>query len=169
MAREEDLRDLYVGCYRRLVTMVLATTGDLAAAEEAVQEAFIRALQRPRALQEADNPEAWLCTVARNVARSRWRRLQRLRSIQPEPPQYSQETSPDHVYLMQGLRALPSQQREAVVLHHLADLSVAEVARITNVPPGTVKARLSRGRARLAEILDDTEVLPRTVRGQGDR
>lgn len=46
-------------------------------------------------------------------------------------------------------------QRRAIVLHHLCDLSVDDVARETNAPTGTVKARLSRGRAALAVLLAD--------------
>ena len=48
---------------------------------------------------------------------------------------------------------LPADQRRAIVLHHLADLPVAEVAVEVGAPVGTVKARLSRGRAALAVLL----------------
>ena len=67
--------------------------------------------------------------------------------------------SPDHVALVAALRTLPADQRRALVLHHLADLPVAQVAEETGVPVGTVKARLSRGRAALALHL--TEEAPR--------
>ncbi|MFC6342058.1 RNA polymerase sigma factor, partial [Nocardioides hankookensis] len=50
-------------------------------------------------------------------------------------------------------------QRQAVVLHHIADLSVLDVAREAGVPEGTIKARLSRGRAALAALLADEEGL----------
>ena len=63
------------------------------------------------------------------------------------------EPSPDSVVLVAAMRQLPEVQRRAIVLHHLVDLSVEEVARETGAPVGTVKARLSRGRAALAEIL----------------
>jgi len=53
------------------------------------------------------------------------------------------------------MRTLPEPQRRALVLYHVADLSVAEVARETGVAEGTVKAQLSRGRAALAELLAD--------------
>ena len=60
-----------------------------------------------------------------------------------------------HVALVAALKQLPEAQRRALVLHHLADLPVHEVARETGVPEGTVKARLSRGRAALAALLAD--------------
>ena len=56
---------------------------------------------------------------------------------------------------MAALKQLPETQRQALVLHHIADLPVHEVARETGAPEGTVKARLSRGRAALAVLLAD--------------
>jgi RNA polymerase sigma-70 factor (ECF subfamily) len=54
-----------------------------------------------------------------------------------------------------ALRQIPEDQRRAIVLHHLCDLPVDEVARETGVAAGTVKARLSRGRKTLAVLLSD--------------
>jgi RNA polymerase sigma-70 factor (ECF subfamily) len=95
--------------------------------------------------------------VALRLARSRWRRAQhglalhrRQASAEPAPG-----PSPDSVALARALRQLPEAQRLALVLHHLADLSVAQVARETGVPVGTVKTRLSRGRTALALLLAD--------------
>ena len=55
--------------------------------------------------------------------------------------------------LLDALRRLPVEQREALARHYLADLPVADVAARVGVPVGTVKARLSRGRAALARLL----------------
>jgi RNA polymerase sigma-70 factor (ECF subfamily) len=60
------------------------------------------------------------------------------------------ELTPDAVDLYRALRALPRVQREAIALYHLAELSVAEIAGQLGVSPGTVKSRLSCGRAALA-------------------
>jgi RNA polymerase sigma-70 factor (ECF subfamily) len=63
----------------------------------------------------------------------------------------------DTVALMAALRVLPSEQRIALVLHHLLDLSVAAIATETGAPVGTVKARLARGRRTLATLIDNDE------------
>lgn len=154
---EDFVHGLYDASYRRLVGQLAAVTGDRAEAEDAVQEAFVRAVGHVRTLRGTDNPEAWLRTVAVNVARTRWRRRERLRVLTrrcEEPPDLP-GLSPDRVALVAALRRLPAAQREAVALHHLADLPVTEVAATQGVPVGTVKARLSRGRAALAEMLRD--------------
>jgi RNA polymerase sigma-70 factor (ECF subfamily) len=59
----------------------------------------------------------------------------------------------ERMELMTALRRLPLPQREAIALHYLADLPVNEVAECLGVPVGTVKTRLSRGRAALAVLL----------------
>lgn len=156
----ETLQQLYEASYRRLVAQLAAMTGDVAEAEDLVQEAFARAVGRWQTLRQYDNPEAWLRTVAMNLARSRWRRasrgtavLRRLRATHEDAP----PPSPDHVTLVEALRGLPATQRETLVLFHIGDLPVEEIARQLGVPAGTVKARLSRGRAALAEVLREDQ------------
>ena len=73
--------------------------------------------------------------------------------------------TPDAVDLYRALRALPVGQRQVLVLHHLAGLPVAEVAAELGLPAGTVKARLSRGRAALARRLDPTPRVGQEPRG----
>jgi RNA polymerase sigma-70 factor (ECF subfamily) len=149
----EGLRELYVGSHRRLVAAVAALTGDVAEAEDCVQEAFARAVSRWRRLSDYDDPEAWVRHVAMNLARSRWRAAKRSLESRAGLAASVPALSVDHVALLAALRQLPEDQREAVVLHHLVDLPVEEVAVRQGAPVGTVKARLSRGRRALAEKL----------------
>ena len=153
------VRQVYAASYRRLVGQLYGVCGDLGEAEEVVQEAFARAIQHERKFRRADNPKAWLRTVAVNLSRTRWRRrvlgdrLQRKAHRSEVQP----ELSPDHVALVAALQRLPQAQRQVIALHHLADLPVREVAEAVGAPVGTVKARLSRGRTALAELLADRE------------
>jgi len=150
--RAAGLEELYAGAYRRLVVQVTALTGDLAEAEDVVQEAYARALARWSRLSRYDAPEVWLRTVAFNLARSRWRRAKRAVALRGAA-RTAAAPSVDRVALVTALRALPTVQREAIVLHHIGELSVAEIAAQLSVPEGTVKTRLARGRARLAALL----------------
>ncbi|TNM42892.1 RNA polymerase sigma factor [Nocardioides albidus] len=150
---------LYAASYRRLVVQMYAICGDLADAEDAVQEAFITALRKQWTFRSVDNPEAWLRTVALRRLHRGWRHLAVVRRHQgldrgPEP---AAGVGPEHVALVDALAHLDPAQREVVVLHHLADLSVAEIADQLGVPQGTVKSRLGRGRQRLGELLAERE------------
>ncbi|MEQ6902422.1 sigma-70 family RNA polymerase sigma factor [Nocardioides sp. YIM 152588] len=154
----DPIRTCFDACYRRLVGQLYGVCGDLGEAEEAVAEAFARAVDRRRAFERLDNPEAWLRTVAVNVARSRHRRRELgdriLRRTPPPPAEHRDGLSDDRMALVAALRRLPAGQREALALHYLADLPVREVAATLGVAEGTVKARLSRGRAALGALLD---------------
>ena len=152
MSDEDVIGQVYAGCFRRLVVQLYAVTGDLGEAQEAVQEAFVRALSAPDRFAGLDNHEAWLRRVALNVARSRYRRRRMLDVLLRRlgPPPVVPEVSPQHVALMEAMRRLPSGQRSALALHYLADLPVEEVADALGVSSGTVKSRLSRGRNALA-------------------
>ncbi|SNT47980.1 RNA polymerase sigma-70 factor, ECF subfamily [Asanoa hainanensis] len=153
MSDRELIRDLYVASYQRLVLQLYPVTGDLGEAQDVVQEAFVKLLASPSQISALANPEAWLRTVAVNLARTRRRRgkvLQRLLGRVEAASTDVPGASPDHVALMAALRTLPAGQREAIALHYLADLPITEVAELLKVSVGTVKSRLSRGRAALA-------------------
>ena len=155
----DDLDVLYAACYRRLVVQMYAICGVMADAEDAVQEAFITALRKRRTLRTVQNPEAWIRTVALHRLHRGWRHAAVVRRHQREQrrPEPAVEVGPEHVALVTALGRLDPAQREVVVLHHLADLSVAEIAADLGLPVGTVKSRLGRGRARLGELLAEGE------------
>ena len=156
MSEHEWFAELYDRCYERLVLAAYAMTNDLGTAEEITQEAFAIAYGRARRVANLDSPEAWLRTVVVNLTRRRFRRratLDRiLRRQQAEPPPPDQRHE-EHLDLHDAIRALGPDQRTVVVLHYLADLPVEEIATVLEVPVGTVKSRLSRARAALAERL----------------
>ena len=157
---ERGFDDFYNASFARITGQVYAMIGSRDEAEECVQEAFVRAWAHRRKLDRAEHPEAWVRTTAYRLAVSRWRRTTRGRRPADRALGAATETaapSETHVALVAALRQLPEAQRQALVLHHLADLPVHQVAREVGVPEGTIKARLSRGRAALATLLaDDT-------------
>lgn len=159
MAGTPDLDELYDASYRRLVVQLFAICGNLADAEDAVQEAFVTALRKRSALAQVANPEAWLRTVAINQLRGGWRHAAVVRRYQGRVPgpQTHVETGPDHVAIVAALAKVDEDQRRVVVLHHLADLGTADIAAELGIPEGTVKSRLTRARAKLAHLLDERE------------
>lgn len=158
MAGSNEVREIYEASYRRLVAQAYAVSGDRVEAEDAVQEAFARAVAAGDRFGRLDNPEAWLRTVALNVVRRRRRRARLFSAVSPKvaAPSDVPGVSEDHVAVVEALRALPFQQRETVALFYLGDLSVLEIAATLKVPEGTVKSRLTRGRTALAGLLRTT-------------
>jgi RNA polymerase sigma-70 factor (ECF subfamily) len=150
-APRTDFEEFYHARFQWLALQLYAYTGDLAEAKDLAQEAFCRAYARWKKIQDYDDPTLWVRRVAWNLAKSRFRRrrtaaafLLRQRQVVVSGP------DPDHVALVRALSTLPPHHRRAVVLHYMADLSVAEIARQEGVAEGTVKSWLSRGRTALA-------------------
>jgi len=158
VADDGYVREVYEASYRRLLAQAYAVAGDRVEAEDAVQEAFARAVAAGDRFRRVDNPEAWLRTVALNVLRRRWRRASLFRALTPRlaTPADVPGISEDHVAVVQGLRSLPFQQRETLALFYLGDLSVQEIAATLGVAEGTVKSRLTRGRTALAAVMKTT-------------
>ena len=146
--------ECYAASFAGLATQLYVYTGDLELAHDLVQEAFCRALSRWSRLAEYDDPAAWVRRVAFNLANSRWRRARTaLTHLRRQRVEHVLGPSPDRVAVVSALATLPPAQRRAVVLHYLADLSVAEVAEQEGVAVGTVKSWLHRGRIALAAEL----------------
>jgi RNA polymerase sigma-70 factor, ECF subfamily len=159
VADTEGFEEFYTATVGRLLGAMYPVTGDLHEAEEIVQEAFARASVRWSRLRDYDVPEAWVRRVAMNLATDRGRRLQRQARalLRTGPPPSVPPASVEAMALAEALRTLPMRQRQAIVLHHLIDLPVEEVAATLGTRSGTVKSLLARGRRTLAARLGDPE------------
>jgi RNA polymerase sigma-70 factor, ECF subfamily len=164
-----------VGRFERVVlphlsagfTLAMYLTGNKADAEDAVQEAILRAVRYFSTLRDED-ARAWFLTIVRRVCFSAYRTDRPLGtdtiSIDAVGPQLvdhheQPDLAAERLQVQQRVRAavdqLPPLLREAIVLRELQSCSYAEVAAVTEVPIGTVMSRLSRARARLADLLHD--------------
>lgn len=149
----EDFDRLYEATHNRLYATLATLLRNRAAAEDCVQEAYMRAFKAwPR--WRADAPaEAWLHRIAINVAVS-YRRRERLREVGelirrvglPPDPDPSGSLVPD---LVRELRALPPNQAAALVLRYLHGYSNREIAHAIGVPERTIASRLAYARSRL--------------------
>jgi RNA polymerase sigma-70 factor, ECF subfamily len=151
-----DPRELYAATYGRLVGMLTLVAGSRAEAEDVVQEAFARLLPQWPRVCRYDNPEAWVRTVAFRLL---WNRVRRARNAvaalrrRGSSEGHVAAPSTETVDVQRALAALSLPQRQVVVLHHLLDLSVYQIAAELGVPIGTVKSRLGRARTILAPLL----------------
>jgi RNA polymerase sigma-70 factor, ECF subfamily len=159
MVEQRSFEAFYAATYRPLVVQLLGVTGNLADAEDVVQEAFARAAVRWRQVSAYELPEAWVRRVAFNLAFSAARRSRRFLAALARvgPPAPVPGMSVDDLDLLTALGRLPLRYREVLVLHYLADLPVQEIAAELRVPQGTVSSRLARGRAALGRALDGGE------------
>ncbi|GCD97795.1 RNA polymerase sigma factor [Embleya hyalina] len=175
MRDDEDLRTdfdaLYGSTSRRLIAAVYQLTGDVTEAEDAVHEAFARAWERWPTVSAARDPAAWVRTVALRLAVSSWRRsCHRLRAhLRLGGSGHVPDPTPDHVDLVWALRRLPVGQRLVVVLFHLYDLPIEEIAEDLGITAGAVRVRLTRARRALAvDLTTTTPDPPREVAGRTD-
>ncbi|MFG1921522.1 RNA polymerase sigma factor [Cryptosporangium sp. NPDC048952] len=154
-----DFGRFYADNFPVLCKQLYAYTGDATEAQDAVQEAFVRAWTRWASVSRYENPAGWVRQVAWRLAISRWRRARTaLRYLNGQREVHAPPPGPEHVTLVAALATLPERQRRAVVLHYLADLSIAQIATEESVAEGTVKSWLHRGRAAMAAHLDSERV-----------
>ena len=124
-----------------------------AAGADVVQEALLRAWRRRGTFDpDRGTPRAWLVGILLDRARRH-----RLRRPRPLPHLLAAEAAapaPDRIDVERAVARLPRRQRQAVTLHYLADLSVAEVAAVLGIAESSVKTHLGAARAALRERLE---------------
>ncbi|MEO6512888.1 MAG: SigE family RNA polymerase sigma factor [Nocardioides sp.] len=154
--RGVDIAVVFAASYRKLVVQLYGVVGNAGEAEDLVQEAFVRAYAAGPRFARVDNPEAWLRTVAINLYRNRWRKLRNFSRIRDKiPGPLDLPGLEDHLEVVDALRRIPESLRVVLVLHYLADRKVDQIADELGIAVGTVKSRLSRGRAVLAAALGE--------------
>lgn len=162
----------------RLWAVALRTTGHPQDAEEALQEALIKAMRAVSSFRDEAQVSTWLHRIVVNSCldlhrRQKVRRADSLdgqgegqeptleRTAAPEArsdPAAAAEISERQQLILDGLNRLPAEQRAALVLVDMEAYSVNEAAAILGCRPGTVKSRCARGRTRLARWLRDAGV-----------
>ena len=146
----------------RIFGLVLRMTGDRSDALEATQDTFIAAFRQAAKFRGESSFGTWLYRIGINAARDLLRKNQRL----PEPiadPSDKEEVVDERrledavigrIDLARALARLSEEYRQAVVLHDLGGVPYEEIAAIAEIPIGTVKSRISRGRRMLAQALE---------------
>ena len=145
---------------RRVYAICLRYFRDASEAEDAMQETFVVLLRRASTYRGGAAFSTWLYRVTTNVCHD----LARRRSRRPQPVDGEVHEVADTtdaianrelaVELEQALARLEPDQRRAVVLHDVLGLPYADVAEREGIALGTVKSRIARGHARLADLLD---------------
>lgn len=130
----------------------MALAMDTARAEELVQEAFISAHRHWDRVSQYDSPRAWVRRVLINSAVSLRRRLSaELRAITRVGPlePVASDLSPETADVWKEVRRLPRRQQQAIALHYVGQLSMAEIADAMGLSTGTVKSHLHQARETL--------------------
>lgn len=159
---DSALEELYVAHWRGLVRLAVLLLRDQGAAEEVVQDSFVAMHLRWRSLRDPDKALAYLRQSVVNRSRSALRHRGVVeRYVASQPPVLSPAEAADAPALahdrrdaiLDALRALPTRQREVLVLRHYLELSETEIAETLGISRGSVKAHASRGTAALRTLL----------------
>jgi RNA polymerase sigma factor (sigma-70 family) len=144
--------------------------GDAAEAEDAAQEAFVKAYRALDRFRDGEPFRPWLLRIAVNAARNRRRAAGRRAGLRlrieagmprdagAPSPEAEAVAAEERRRLLDAVNALGADDRLVIGARYFLDLPLDEIATLAGVRPGTVKSRLFRARARLAQALGDVEV-----------
>jgi RNA polymerase sigma factor (sigma-70 family) len=141
--------------YQRLVGQLFAITLNSAEAHDVVQDAYAQAWKQWSAIGRRPDPAAWIRRVAvRSTVRS-WRRRLSWLGVGRPTPIADEAVDPRTGAVLAALSRLTIAERRAVVLHHMAGWSVAEIATVERSSAGAVNVRLARGSQVVERALPD--------------
>ncbi len=164
----EALGELYERYKTQVYRTALAVTHNERAAEDILQEAFLRVYTYAHRIDETVPLGPWLYRATVNLSYSwasrgkRWLRflqdaLGRWISLAQWHPEAAVEERERRQILQQAIDALPANHRAVIILHYLEGLSLKEIAYVMDVPEGTVKSRLHYARERLRRAVLEQE------------
>lgn len=171
-ARDDQFEAEALSWIDGLYRTALRLTGSPADAEDLVQDTYLKAFRAADSFEPGTNLRAWLFTILHNTARNRFRdRAREALTVDSEQAERASDASvleragvadtPETLLLRDTLGpelqaavdALPETFRQAVWLRDVEDFTYAEIARMLEIPIGTVMSRISRGRRMLFERL----------------
>ena len=148
--RQSELAEIYTRWAPNGLRLAYLLTGDRAAAEDLVQDAFVRFGSRLQRIRDRGATEAYLRRTIVNLSKNRFRRRAVERAyLEREAGRRQPEHSDPDVSTNQAMRSalmeLPARQRAAIVLRYYEDLPEAEIADILDCRPATVRSLVARG------------------------
>ena len=156
---KEDFDRLYKATYQRVFATLVLILRNPAAAEDAAQEAYMRAFRGWKGWNQGAPAEAWIYRIALNVAFTH-RRRERLYEVGEVLRRLGRPKDPDPTDIVQAdlvreMRALPPKQAAALVLRHVHGFTNREIGTAIGVPERTVASRLAAAKTRLRARLGD--------------
>lgn len=159
--RDEAFTRLVTRYQGALLRMCSISLRDRTAAEDAVQETFLKAYRHMDTFRAESTERTWLMSIAintcRDMNRSAWFRHTD-RRITPEdmslaaPPQ-----DEDALALAEAIRRLPARHRDVILLYYYQDMTIREVAQTLRAAPSTILKRLNQAQDKLRTALDGNE------------
>lgn len=160
---QSALEKLYHQHFNKTYRTAFLVTGDHQMAEDAAQEAFLKAFSNLDKLRELDKFGAWVNVIASNYAIDMLRKKKKMiftdnfsTHADHNPgnsPQKSWEKNEEAQEIRNAIMLLDPEEREILVLKYFNELSIKEISSIINVPQGTIKSRLFRARKKVRLLL----------------
>jgi RNA polymerase sigma-70 factor (ECF subfamily) len=150
----ESFGRLYEHYYGPMVAVAFSVLADRHLAEDAAQEAFVRACGNLGKLKQPEKFASWLAAICRNVAYQALRNRKKLSFVE-DPPVHTTENQGDETIevIRKALWQLPAPDRQILVLRYFNDLSYEKIAQVLDTTVSAIHGRLFRARKKIAHKL----------------
>jgi RNA polymerase sigma-70 factor (ECF subfamily) len=145
--------------YSTMVAAAYAVLGDHHLAEDAVQDAYRKALVKLPTLRNPATFAGWLRRICRNTALDMLKRSQKPhQSLDACPAPYAEVAHDTHIPVRKAIEALPAAFRELIMLRYYGDMSLEGISQMLGISTAAVNGRLTRARRKMAEFLTQSDL-----------
>ena len=134
--------DIYYETKNIVFYTILSIIKDYSASEDLMQETYLKALEKIHTYKPKGSFKSWIVTVARNLALNEYKKRKRELMIDPQTDEYifgsTQSNSEQQLIIEEMLKKLKDKEQEIVILHVIGDMKHKEIAKLLNMPLGTV-------------------------------
>jgi len=149
-----ELKEIFERQHKRVYRIAMLMLNNVTDAEDAVQNVFLKYIEKGSAFNDIEHENAWFITVTRNYCKDQlknfWRRNVDMGDI---PEQYSEEESDNG--LLECIMKLPDKYKEVIYLFYYEEYSIKEISGILQRKESTIQTQLSAARAKLKKIIQE--------------
>lgn len=153
-AAYNDIEGIFQRHVRSVYRLCYSYFGNAADAEDAVQTAYLKLLDHPRAFADEEHEKAWLLKVAGNVCKDELKSARRAHAADMPADVADAGTTSGPSDVLAAVLALPAVYKDCVYLHYYEGYKTDEIAALTDTPPSTIRNRLSDARKLLRAAME---------------
>ena len=149
-----ELKDIFERQHKRVYRIAMLMLNNVSDAEDAVQNVFLKYIEKGSSFEDIEHEKAWFITVTRNYCKDQLKNFWKRNVDMGDIPEQIQEEEQDNE-LLEHIMKLPDKYKEVIYLFYYEDYSIKEMSKILDRKESTIQTQLSTARYKLKKVIQE--------------
>ncbi len=149
-----ELKDIFERQHKRVYRIAMLMLNNVSDAEDAVQNVFLKYIEKGSSFEDIEHEKAWFITVTRNYCKDQLKNFWKRNVDMGDIPEQIQEEEQDNE-LLEHIMKLPDKYKEVIYLFYYEDYSIKEMSKILDRKESTIQTQLSTARDKLKKVIQE--------------